>query len=78
MIHSLSNNVILPIAGVILSIVMTMELLQLVIEKNNMNEAVLCRWCFQTLSTSLIMAVCGLPERGRRERQSNLSLLPPV
>ena len=46
MIHSLSNNVILPIAGVILAIVMTMELLQLVMEKNNMQEAVLCRWCF--------------------------------
>lgn len=38
MIRSLSDNVILPIAGVILAIVMTMELLQLVMEKNNMHE----------------------------------------
>ena len=38
MIRSLSDQVILPIAGVILAIVMTMELLQLVMEKNNMHD----------------------------------------
>ena len=38
MIRTLSDNVILPIAGVILAIVMTMELLQLVMEKNNMHD----------------------------------------
>ena len=38
MIRSLSDNVILPIAGVILAIVMTLELLQLVLEKNNLQS----------------------------------------
>ena len=40
MIRSLSDNVILPIAGVILAVVMTMELLQMVVEKNNMHDDV--------------------------------------
>jgi len=68
MIQSLSNNVILPIAGVILAIVMTMDLLQLVVEKNNMHESVFCRWCFQTPPTFSMMAVNRLPERGGNER----------
>lgn len=34
MIRSLSDNVILPIAGVILAIVMTMELIQIITDKN--------------------------------------------
>ena len=37
MIRSLSDNVIIPIAGVILAFVMTMELIQMVADKNNMH-----------------------------------------
>jgi len=58
MIHNLSNNVILPIAGVILAIVMTMELLQLVIEKNNMNDFdtwIIFKWVFKTYCAVLIV-----------------------
>ena len=58
MIRSLSNNVILPIAGVILAIVMTMELLQLVIEKNNMNDFdtwIIFKWVFKTYCAVLIV-----------------------
>lgn len=58
MIRSLSNNVILPIAGVILAIVMTMELLQLVIEKNNMNDFetwIFFKWIFKTFCAVLIV-----------------------
>jgi len=51
MIRNLSETVILPIAGMILAFVMTLELIQLVMEKNNMHELILCRWCFQTLPT---------------------------
>ena len=36
MIRSLSDNVIIPIAGVILAFVMTLELIQMVADKNNM------------------------------------------
>lgn len=58
MIRNLSNNVILPIAGVILAIVMTMELLQLVIEKNNMHDFetwVFFKWIFKTFAAVLIV-----------------------
>ena len=40
MIHTLSDNVIIPIAGVILAFVMTMELIQMVADKNNMHSDV--------------------------------------
>ena len=38
MIRSLSDNLILPIAGVILAFVMTLELIQLITDKNNLND----------------------------------------
>ena len=38
MIRTLSDNVILPIAGVILAFVMTLELIQLLTEKNNLHD----------------------------------------
>ena len=40
MIRSLSDSVILPIAGVILAFVMTLELIQLITEKNNLHDDV--------------------------------------
>ena len=58
MIRSLSDNVILPIAGVILAIVMTLELLQLVLEKNNMQNFetwVFFKWIFKTFCALLIV-----------------------
>ena len=38
MIRSLSENVIVPIAGVIITFVMCYELIQIVIEKNNLHD----------------------------------------
>ena len=38
MIQNLSNTVILPIAGAILAIVMTLELIQLITDRNNLND----------------------------------------
>ena len=58
MIRSLSDNVILPIAGVILAIVMTMELLQMVVEKNNMHDFetwIFFKWIFKTFCAVLIV-----------------------
>lgn len=46
MIRSLSENVIVPIAGVIITFVMCYELIQLVIEKNNLHD--LDTWIFFT------------------------------
>lgn len=40
MIQNLSNTVILPIAGVILAIVMTLELIQVISDRNNLNDDV--------------------------------------
>ena len=37
MIRTLSDNVMVPIAGMILAFVMTLELIQMVTEKNNMH-----------------------------------------
>ena len=58
MIRSLSDNVILPIAGVILALVMTMELLQLVLEKNNLQSFetwIFFKWIFKTFCAILIV-----------------------
>lgn len=38
MVKSLSESVIVPIAGIILAIVMTLELIQMIIERNNMHD----------------------------------------
>ena len=52
MIRSLSDNVIVPIAGVILAFVMTLELIQMVSDKNNMHGDVdtwmFFKWIFKT------------------------------
>ncbi|MDD3228221.1 MAG: CD0415/CD1112 family protein [Oscillospiraceae bacterium] len=59
MVRSLSENVILPIAGVILAIVMTIELIQMVTEKNNMHGDIdtfmFFKWIFKTAAAVLIV-----------------------
>ena len=41
MIQNLSNSIIVPIAGVILAAVMTIELIQMITDKNNLHDVVL-------------------------------------
>jgi len=59
MIQNLSNNVIVPIAGVILAFIMTLELIQMVTEKNNMHGDVdtwmFFKWVFKTAAAVLIV-----------------------
>lgn len=58
MIQNLSETVILPIAGVILAFVMTLELVQIIMDKNNFNDietAVFFRWIFKTACAILIV-----------------------
>ena len=59
MIHTLSDNVIIPIAGVILAFVMTMELIQMVADKNNMHGDVdtwmFFKWMFKTACAVIIV-----------------------
>ena len=44
MVRNLSETVIVPIAGAILAFVMTLELIQLIIDKNNLHD--LDTWMF--------------------------------
>ena len=58
MIRSLSENVVVPIAGVIITFVMCYELIQLVIEKNNMHDFetfIFFKWIFKTFIAVLIV-----------------------
>lgn len=58
MIRTLSDNVILPIAGVVLAFVMTLELIQLITEKNNMHDVdtwMFFKWIFKTFCAVLIV-----------------------
>ena len=59
MIHSLSENVIVPIAGLILTFVMTLELIQMITEKNNLHNDVdtwmFFKWIFKTACAILIL-----------------------
>lgn len=58
MIRNLSETVIVPIAGVILTFVMCYELIQLVTEKNNLHDVdtwMFFKWIFKTFCTVLIV-----------------------
>ena len=51
MIKSLSDNVVIPIAGIILTFVMTYELIQMIVDKNNMHDLdtwMFFKWVFKT------------------------------
>ena len=59
MIQTLSNNVILPIAGAILAIVMTLELIQLITDKNNLGDVdtwMFFKWVFKSAAAVLIVS----------------------
>ena len=58
MIHTLSDTVALPIAGIVLTFVMTIELIQMVIDKNNMHDFdtwLIFKWIFKTACAILIL-----------------------
>ena len=58
MIQNLSNTVILPIAGAILAFVMTLELIQLITDKNNLHDVdtwMFFKWVFKSAAAVLIV-----------------------
>ena len=58
MIRNLSETVIIPIAGLILTFVMCYELIQMVIEKNNMHDIdtfMFFKWIFKTFVAVMII-----------------------
>lgn len=57
-IRNLSETVILPIAGVILAFVMTYELIQIVIDRNNLHEIdtwIFFKWIFKTFIAVMLV-----------------------
>jgi len=59
LIRQLSETVILPIAGLVLTFVATYELIQMLLEKNNMHEfdvANIYKWVFKTACAILILS----------------------
>ena len=58
MIRQISETAILPIAGVILTFVMTYELIQMLIERNNLHEVdtwMFFKWVFKTFVAVMIL-----------------------
>ncbi len=58
MVQNLSETVIVPIAGVILAFVMTLELIQLITDKNNLHDVdtwMFFKWIFKTACAILIV-----------------------
>ena len=58
MVQNLSETLMVPIAGVILAFVMTMELIQLIVDKNNFHDiesAVFFKWIFKSACAILIV-----------------------
>ena len=59
MVHNLSENVMVPIAGVILAIVMTLGLIQMIVDRNNFHNDVdtfqFFKWAFKTAGAVLIV-----------------------
>jgi len=58
MIRNLSETVIIPIAGIILTFIMCYELIQMVIEKNNMHDFetfMFFKWIFKTFVAVMII-----------------------
>ena len=59
LIRQLSETVILPIAGLVLTFVATYELIQMLLEKNNMHEfdvANIYKWIFKTACAIFILS----------------------
>lgn len=58
MIQTLSNSIIVPIAGVILAAVMTIELIQMIADKNNLHDVdtwMIFKWVFKSAAAILIV-----------------------
>ena len=58
MIQNLSNSIIIPIAGAVLAFVMTLELIQMIVDKNNLNDVdtwMFFKWAFKSAAAVLIV-----------------------
>ena len=58
MIQGLSDHVVVPIAGAILAVIATLELIQMIIDKNNFHDFdtfIIFKWVFKTYAAVLIV-----------------------
>ena len=58
-IQGLSDHVVVPIAGAILAVIATLELIQLIIDKNNFHDFdafIIFKWVFKTAASVLIVS----------------------
>lgn len=58
MIENLSNSIMVPIAGVLLAIVMTVDLIQMIADKNNLHDVdtwMIFKWVFKSAAAILIV-----------------------
>ena len=61
MIQNLSESIVIPIAGMILTFVMVYELIQMILEKNNMHEFDtfnIFKWIFKTFVATYLLTNC--------------------
>ena len=59
LIRNLSETVVLPIAGIVLTFLATYELINLIVDKNNLNEVdtwIFFKWVFKTFIAVLILS----------------------
>ena len=59
MIQNLSETVVLPIAGAVLAFLMTLELIQLITDRNNLNDVdtwMFFKWVFKSAAAVLIVS----------------------
>jgi hypothetical protein len=83
MIKSLSDTVILPVAGMILTFVLCYELIQLIIEKNNMHDFdtwIFFKWIFKTFAATYILThtfdiVMGVFDLAQRAVNSSAGII---
>ena len=61
LIRQLSETVILPIAGLVLTFVMTYELIQMLIDRNNLHDIdtwMFFKWIFKTFVATYLLTNC--------------------
>jgi len=59
LIRTLSETVVLPVAGLLLTFVMTWELIQMIIDQNNLHQIdtwIFFKWLFKTMIAVLLLA----------------------
>ena len=61
MIRNISDSVVIPIAGIILTFVLVYELIQMILEKNNMHDFDtfnIFKWIFKTFVATYLLTNC--------------------